>query len=70
VKILTDPDQNVTLNADIHFGQLVSDGTQLDSTEGGVGISRTVDPPIDSAGAPIVIHVQLADGNVTIDHTG
>ena len=70
VKILTEPDQNVTLNADIHLGSLTSDGSELDSTEGGIGISRTVDPPVAAVGAPIVIHVQIADGNVTIDHTG
>jgi hypothetical protein len=70
VKILTTSEQNVTLNADIHLGQLVSDGSEVDSTEGGVGISKTVDPPTNTVGAPILIHVQLADGNVTIDHTG
>ena len=70
VKILTNPDQNVTVDADIHFGQLVSDGSEVDSTDGGVGISRTVDPLTPTHGAPITIHVRLADGNVTVDHRG
>ena len=70
VKILTNADQNVTVDTDIHFGQLVSDGSEVGSTEGGVGISRTVDPLTSAQGAPIAIHVSLADGNVTIDHNG
>jgi phage shock protein PspC (stress-responsive transcriptional regulator)/FtsH-binding integral membrane protein len=70
VKILTTPHQNVVLDADIHLGQLVSDGAEVDSTEGGVGISKTVDAPPRAHGAPIYVHVQLADGNVTVDHTG
>jgi hypothetical protein len=70
VKILSNPDQNVTVDADIHFGQLVSDGSEVDSTEGGVGISKTVDPPATAHGAPVYVHVQLADGNVTVDHNG
>jgi phage shock protein PspC (stress-responsive transcriptional regulator)/FtsH-binding integral membrane protein len=69
-KILTNPDQDVTVTADIHFGELVSDGAEVDSTEGGIGISKTVDPPGESHGAPITVHVRMADGNVTVDHNG
>ena len=70
VKILTNADQNVTVNADIHLGSIDSDGSELDSTEGGIGITKTVDPPAHAVGAPIYVHVQIADGNVTVDHTG
>lgn len=70
VKILSNPDQNVTVQADIKFGQLVSDGAEVDSTEGGVGISKTVDAPPTAHGAPLDVHVHLADGNVTVDHAG
>jgi phage shock protein PspC (stress-responsive transcriptional regulator)/FtsH-binding integral membrane protein len=68
LKVLTDPDQNVVVEADIHFGQLVADGAEVGSTDGGVGISRTVEPLTGAHGAPITVHVRLADGNVTVDH--
>jgi phage shock protein PspC (stress-responsive transcriptional regulator)/FtsH-binding integral membrane protein len=68
VKVLTSPDQNVIVETDIHFGQLIADGTELESTDGGVGISHTVEPPTTAHGAPITIRVHLADGNVTVDH--
>jgi hypothetical protein len=70
VKILTTPDQNVTVTTDIHFGSLESDGAEVGSSQGGVGITKTVDPLSTARGAPINVHVQLADGNVTVDHTG
>jgi phage shock protein PspC (stress-responsive transcriptional regulator)/FtsH-binding integral membrane protein len=70
VKVLTNPDQNVTVKTDIHFGSLESDGSEVGSTEGGVGISKTVDPLPTAHGAPIEIHVEMADGNVTVDHHG
>jgi hypothetical protein len=70
VKILTTPEQNVSVNADIHLGSLTSDGSELDSTEGGIGLSKTVNPPAGAVGAPITVHVQIADGNLTVDHTG
>jgi phage shock protein PspC (stress-responsive transcriptional regulator) len=68
LKVLTNSDQNVIVETDIHFGQLTADGSEVGPTEGGVGIQRTVDAPAGAAGAPITVHVQLADGNVTILH--
>jgi phage shock protein PspC (stress-responsive transcriptional regulator)/FtsH-binding integral membrane protein len=69
-KILTNPDQNVTVTADIHFGQLDVDGDEAAGTNGGIGITRTVDPLDQVRGAPITVHVRMADGNVTVDHNG
>jgi hypothetical protein len=68
VKVLSDPRQNVTVIADIHFGQLVADGSEVQSTDGGIGISRTVYPPATARGESITVHIHLADGNVTVDH--
>jgi phage shock protein PspC (stress-responsive transcriptional regulator)/FtsH-binding integral membrane protein len=70
VKILTNPDQNVTVQANIKFGQLTADGSKVQSTDGGVGISRAVLPPATAVGAPLTVIVHLADGNVTVDHRG
>jgi phage shock protein PspC (stress-responsive transcriptional regulator)/FtsH-binding integral membrane protein len=69
-KILTNPDQDVTVTADIHFGQLDVDGDKAAGTNGGIGITRTVDPLDQARGAPITVHVHMADGNVTVDHNG
>jgi hypothetical protein len=69
VKVLTNPGQNVTVQANIKFGQLTADGAKVQSTDGGVGISRTV-APLNPTGAPITVIVHLADGNVTVDHRG
>jgi phage shock protein PspC (stress-responsive transcriptional regulator)/FtsH-binding integral membrane protein len=70
VKVLSTPDQKVTVTTDIHFGSLEADGAEVGSTEGGVGITKTVVPPATAHGAPINVHVEIADGNVTIDHRG
>jgi phage shock protein PspC (stress-responsive transcriptional regulator)/FtsH-binding integral membrane protein len=69
VKVLTNPGQNVIVEANIKFGQLTADGAKVQSTDGGVGISRTL-TPLNPAGAPITVIVHLADGNITVDHRG
>ena len=56
---------NLTVDANIHFGQLDVDGHHRKG-HGGVGLSRTVDPPAGATGAPITIDVHLADGNITV----
>lgn len=67
VKILTTPEQNVTVLANIHAGELEVDGARAAD---GFGLSRTVRPPGHSGGAPITVDVHLADGNITVDHRG
>jgi phage shock protein PspC (stress-responsive transcriptional regulator) len=71
VKIIAPKTLNLTVLANIHFGQLDVDGDRKDDEgngHGGVGISRTVSPPAGATGSPITINVHLADGNVTVDH--
>jgi phage shock protein PspC (stress-responsive transcriptional regulator) len=65
VKILAPKTLNMTVEANIHFGQLnVDDKTPA---TGGVGLSRIVDPPKGATGAPITVDVHLADGNVRVE---
>jgi phage shock protein PspC (stress-responsive transcriptional regulator) len=68
VKIIAPKSLNLTVLANIHLGQLDVDGDNRRNGHGGVGISRTVDPPVGATGAPITIDVHLADGNITVDH--
>jgi hypothetical protein len=70
VKVLTNADQNVVVEADIHFGQLVADGDEIGDSDGGPDFSRTIEPPTGARGALITVRVHLADGNVTVDHRG
>ncbi|MFN2561140.1 MAG: PspC domain-containing protein [Jatrophihabitans sp.] len=65
VKILAPKTLNLTVDANIHLGQLNVDDKQ--PADGGVGLSRIVDPPKGATGAPITVDVHLADGNVRVE---
>jgi phage shock protein PspC (stress-responsive transcriptional regulator) len=64
VKIIAPRSMNLTVESNIHIGQLQIDGN--DSGHGGIGLSRTVDPPAGATGAPVTVDVHLADGNVSV----
>jgi phage shock protein PspC (stress-responsive transcriptional regulator) len=68
VKIISPRSLNLTVVANIHMGQLDVDDRSGDRGHGGVGVSRTVDPPATASGPPLRVIVHLADGNVTVDH--
>jgi phage shock protein PspC (stress-responsive transcriptional regulator)/FtsH-binding integral membrane protein len=65
VHIIAPKTMNLTVLANVHFGVVTVDG-QADQS-GGVAVSRLVEPPAGSTGAPITVDVHLADGQVTID---
>jgi phage shock protein PspC (stress-responsive transcriptional regulator) len=65
VKILAPKTMNLTVEANIHMGQLTVDGHEPD--HGGVGLSRVVDPPAAATGGPITVDVHLADGEVRVE---
>jgi phage shock protein PspC (stress-responsive transcriptional regulator) len=67
VKIIAPKSMNLTVLANLHFGQLDVDSHNR-SGHGGVGLSRTVDPPAGATGAPITVNVHVADGNITVVH--
>jgi hypothetical protein len=71
VNIIAPATLNLTVQANIHIGQLQVDGADFGGhhNHGGVGLSRTVDPPAGATGAPVTVIVHLADGNITVNHS-
>jgi hypothetical protein len=67
VRIIALPTENVTVEADVHAGDVEVDGAQATDT-GGYNVSRTVLPPTTAAGAPVTVHVRLADGQISVEH--
>jgi phage shock protein PspC (stress-responsive transcriptional regulator) len=68
IKIIAPPTLNLTVRANIHLGQLsVGPTARGHHGNGGIGITRTVDPPAGATGVPITVDVHLADGNITVD---
>jgi phage shock protein PspC (stress-responsive transcriptional regulator) len=67
VKVIAPKKLNLTVLVNIHFGQLEVDSDES-HPHGGVGISRTVDPPAGATGAPITVDVHLTNGQLVVDH--
>ncbi|MBN9619625.1 MAG: hypothetical protein J0H43_07825, partial [Actinobacteria bacterium] len=67
IKILAPKTMNLTVLANIHFGQLEVDGN-AGQAHSGMGVSRTVMPPAGAQGASVTVDIHLADGNVTVQH--
>jgi phage shock protein PspC (stress-responsive transcriptional regulator)/FtsH-binding integral membrane protein len=67
VHIIAPKTLNLTVLANIHIGELEIDGNQEDA-HGGVGLTRTVDPPRNATGTPITVNVHLADGQIAVEH--
>jgi phage shock protein PspC (stress-responsive transcriptional regulator)/FtsH-binding integral membrane protein len=67
IKIIAPTSMNLTVLANVHFGEVQIDG---DSVRGdnGVGLSRTVAAPPGATGAPITVDVHLANGQIVVDH--
>jgi phage shock protein PspC (stress-responsive transcriptional regulator)/FtsH-binding integral membrane protein len=70
VKIIAPKTLNMTVNTEIHMGQLDVDEDRGDhgQAHGGVEFNRTIDPPAGATGAPITVDVDLTDGEVTVLH--
>jgi phage shock protein PspC (stress-responsive transcriptional regulator) len=68
VKVIAPKTLNMTVTADIHAGQLDVDNHRGEDgpAHGGFEFNRTIDPPTGATGAPVTVHVQLADGNLTV----
>jgi phage shock protein PspC (stress-responsive transcriptional regulator) len=69
VKVLVPPTLNVTVHANLHLGEVTVDGDDCGNSSCGWGVSRTVLPPAGATGAPLTVNVDVADGNVTVNHT-
>ena len=78
VRVLLPAAMNATVQANVRLGDVSLDGTDPfggdDGGSGeqrsGIGTVRTVLPPDGAAGAPVTIHVDVANGNITIVRSG
>jgi phage shock protein PspC (stress-responsive transcriptional regulator) len=72
IRVIVPSSMNVSLRAEVHFGNLTVDGTDYDSSDGfrsrGVNLDRTVPALTGATGAPVLVRVHVADGNVSFDH--
>jgi phage shock protein PspC (stress-responsive transcriptional regulator) len=72
VRILLPAGLNATVHANVHLGIVTVDGNDRSTGDGwdsrGWGVNRTVFPAAGTTGVPLTINVQLADGNVSVDH--
>jgi phage shock protein PspC (stress-responsive transcriptional regulator) len=76
VQVIAPKSMNLTVQANVHIGQLevdraVFDGRRFgdgDDHHGGVGISRIVAPPAGATGQPVLVDVHLTDGNLDVEH--
>jgi phage shock protein PspC (stress-responsive transcriptional regulator) len=60
----------VDVRAEIHLGNLTVDGVDYNSGDGGssrgINVDRTVPADAGATGAPLLVRVHLADGNVSV----
>ena len=72
VRVIAPATMNLSLRAEVHFGNLTVDGSDYNDVDGfrsrGVNLDRTVAPPSAAVGAPVLVRVHLADGNVSLEH--
>ena len=72
VKIILPSAMNATVDANVHFGVVTVDGQDYAPDGGwhsrGANVNRTVLPPATATGAPLTIHVHLADGDIAVSH--
>ncbi|HEY8300625.1 MAG TPA: PspC domain-containing protein [Jatrophihabitans sp.] len=66
VRVIAPRSLNLTIIANVHFGDVSVDGTTSDQSSG-VGVSRIVEPLPGAAGQPITVRIHLADGHVSVD---
>ena len=62
-----------TVDANIHLGQIVVDGTTVDETRGGrdsggYNLNRRIEPTPGASGPSFTIDAHLADGEIEVVH--
>jgi FtsH-binding integral membrane protein len=69
VKIIAPNTLNLTVLANVHVGTIETDGTNFDANrDGGIGLSRVLEPLPGAMGTPITVDVHLADGSISLQH--
>jgi hypothetical protein len=73
VRILTPSTMNLTVDANVHIGDVTVDGSDYNGDSGmragGFNVNRTILPPPGATGAPLTVTVHLTDGNISVEHT-
>jgi phage shock protein PspC (stress-responsive transcriptional regulator) len=75
VRILLPRGMNATVHANVRLGEVTVNGTAVAGAgfgarvhhDGGYDIAHDVLPPANATGAPLVVNVHLADGNITVE---
>ncbi len=67
VHILAPATMNLTVVANVRFGDIAVDGSNDQSH--GVGVSRIVEPLTGAKGQPITVIVHLSDGHIDVDRS-
>ncbi|MEP7179879.1 MAG: hypothetical protein ABI775_12370, partial [Pseudonocardiales bacterium] len=65
-RILLPSTMNATVNANVHFGDVALDGSDLAGEHGGFNLNRTIRPPAGATGPALTIDVDVTDGQISI----
>jgi phage shock protein PspC (stress-responsive transcriptional regulator)/FtsH-binding integral membrane protein len=73
LRILIPKGMAATVEANLHFGQIVVDGTTVDETRGGrdsggYNLNRRIEPAAGASGPSFTIDAHLADGEIEVEH--
>ena len=72
VRIVVPPTMNVTVEGNVHLGNITVDGNDYNGSSGwrsrGFSVDRTILPPSTATGVPLTIDVHVADGNISVEH--
>ncbi|PZS20109.1 MAG: hypothetical protein DLM57_02460 [Pseudonocardiales bacterium] len=66
-RILLPSTMNATVNANVHFGNVQLDGSDLGEDHGGVNLNRTIRPPAGATGPAVTIDVDVTDGQISVE---
>lgn len=66
-QILVPPTMNVTVDANVHIGDVRLNGSALDADHNGFNLNRTIFPPDTATGPALTIDVHVTDGRISID---
>lgn len=73
VRILAPSTMNLTVDANVHIGDVTVDGSDFTGDSGvrarGFNVNRTILPPAGATGVPLTMTVHLTDGNISVEHT-
>jgi phage shock protein PspC (stress-responsive transcriptional regulator) len=65
-RILLPSTMNATVHANVHFGDVQLDGSDLGDNHGGFNLNRTIRPPAGATGPAVTIDVDVTDGQISV----